>query len=37
LSPSSKPFPTKSIRCSPIMVSSSDCRRDIPMDRTRDI
>src|SRR3954470_17932915 len=27
-SPWSKPFPTKSIRCSPIMASSSVCHRD---------
>src|SRR3954449_13236400 len=27
-SPWSKPFPTKSIRCSPIMASSSGCHRD---------
>src|SRR3954447_4124176 len=34
-SPWSKPFPTKSIRCSPIMASSSGCRRDTQMGRTR--
>src|SRR3954465_1188521 len=36
-SPWSKPFPTKSIRCSPIMASSSVCHRDKQMRRTRDI
>src|SRR4051812_20610463 len=30
-SPWSKPFPTKSIRCSPIMASSSVCHRDTQM------
>src|SRR3954470_5640424 len=36
-SPWSKPFPTRSIRCSPIMASSSVCHRDKQMRRTRDI
>src|SRR6059058_4860483 len=36
-SPWSKPFPTKSIRCSPIMASSSVCHRDTQMGRTRHI
>src|SRR3954465_7407108 len=34
-SPWSKPFPTKSIRCSLIMASSSVCHRDKQMRRTR--